>query len=603
MRRRHHSLLSSEDKDLKGYLSDLHEYTTLETLGKGSCGTVYKCQHNSNGWIVAIKELNSHELDESKQKARIQEVHILAACQDLFLLDLVGFSIKPYAIITPYMPCGNLWDLIHTRKENLNSVQKTNIAIGIAHAMKYLHSQKILHRDLKSPNILLDERILPKISDFGLSQFESSLNRQEFTTTANTNHTNNNINFNQNNRYPNQSIPSPPNNLQNTVGTPMWMAPELFDANLHSTASDVYAYGIILYELLTGRPPFEGLNDIQISFHVSRGERPPLPDPMSPISRLIAECWSQAPSMRPTFDEIYRRFEAHEVFFPHCERAGVDDLLNLIRKHDLRKISGIHESSNLVNQIIQIRNNNLSPTSSHNIQPSMNSFSNGMAFSNGMNQNMNSMNQNVNNMNQNMNNMNPNVNGMNQIMNSMNQNMNSMNHNINVMNHNKNDYLQGLLNHYSSNGNIHELGILIVSMPNIDINGKCGGIAPIHAAVISDQLIAVQFLTKLQNIDVNVLDNEGNTPFLLSVKLNKPRITAFLAQFRKVAINAQNVFGFSVLHLMMRLPFEAQNIMVKALAFARDLRVDLLDNAGNDAFGMNLSRKEEFLKRQALYRK
>jgi serine/threonine protein kinase len=222
------------------------------------------------------------------------------------------------------MPGGSLWDAVHAGKPILNPTQKTNIAIGIAHGMKYLHSHKIIHRDLKSPNVLLDDRKLPKIADFGLGRFvnESSAAQQ----------------------------------LTQNLGTPSWMAPELLKNEPYNTPVDVYAFGIILCEMYTEKKPYDGMNGMNVSANVAtKGARPPLPEETSTLAVLIKQCWDEDPARRPTFDEIYTRFENHSVSFPQTENRGVDILIHEIHQHEEIINNAITAAANNLNEVIALR--------------------------------------------------------------------------------------------------------------------------------------------------------------------------------------------------------------------------------------------------------
>jgi serine/threonine protein kinase len=165
------------------------------------------------------------------------------------------------------------------------------VAFGIAVGMRCLHSVGILHRDLKSDNIMLNEDLHPQIGDFSLAKMmnngaERDINRIEMTM---------------------------------NIGTPLYMAPERYSdeerhvVGAYGFAVDVYAYGMILYELVTGIPIWETLagefpSPFQLRKFVNEGQRPQIPSWVSDNYReLITSCWAQDPSQRPTFDQIVNR--------------------------------------------------------------------------------------------------------------------------------------------------------------------------------------------------------------------------------------------------------------------------------------------------------
>ena len=155
------------------------------------------------------------------------------------------------------------------------------IIFGIASGMSYLVDHSILHNDLKPSNVLLDENFNPKISDFGLSQRIA--------------------------RAENES-----NETVSIRGTPGYIAPEIWDNNKHNEASEVYSFGILLYEFAYMKNAFSGLKPLQISYKVQNGERPSFPFSIfrtNVYRSLIERCWSQKPEKRPTFKEIIKELQ------------------------------------------------------------------------------------------------------------------------------------------------------------------------------------------------------------------------------------------------------------------------------------------------------
>ena len=154
------------------------------------------------------------------------------------VLQFVGACKKPpvFCIITAYLPGGSLRKYLHHQEPHsvpLDLVLK--LALDIARGMKYLHSQGILHRDLKSENLLLDEDMCVKVADFGISCLESQCGSAKGFT-----------------------------------GTYRWMAPEMIKEKHHTKKVDVYSFGIVLWELLTALTPFENMTPEQAAFAVSQ---------------------------------------------------------------------------------------------------------------------------------------------------------------------------------------------------------------------------------------------------------------------------------------------------------------------------------------------
>ena len=141
--------------------------------------------------------------------------------------------------MTPrYMANGSLHDLIHVKKLKIDIDRVLEIIIDVAQAMVYLHKKEILHCDLKSSNILVDKNWNIKLADFGLSRIRDPSSRHAL---------------------------SKEKARKLRVGTPNWMAPEILRGEKYEEASDVYSFGIVLLELLTGKIPHRGLSLPQIT--------------------------------------------------------------------------------------------------------------------------------------------------------------------------------------------------------------------------------------------------------------------------------------------------------------------------------------------------
>ena len=322
----------SELNRYKSYEVDMSDYTFSRMLGKGTYGNVWLGNNKYTGWNVAVKELITKELDAQQKSFFKREVEILIKAKDPFLLDLIGFTQKPpYSILTSYMQCGSLWDMVHNRPGTINGTQKTNIALGIAHAMRKLHAKNIIHRDLKSPNILLDDKVLPKVADFGLGRFVGDDVSEKYMTKC--------------------------------VGTPIWMAPEQIHSDTYDKSVDVYAFGMILYEMLTEAVPFKGYSDVQIFQAVEKHMRPEMPSverqpkQVQKLAHLINLCWADDPQRRPTFEKIYNLFSRHVVEFPGCQIHGVEALLKVISDYNEQEQIKEGISAEQISEIIEIREN------------------------------------------------------------------------------------------------------------------------------------------------------------------------------------------------------------------------------------------------------
>ncbi len=217
-------------------------------IGAGGFGEVYKCKWESK--MVAVKTLQKIE-DEDPQAVMAEfmvEMKLMSKLRHSHIVSFLGASIAApkLAIILEFMAGGSLYRAIHRRRRNglgpFPLLKSLWIAFGIAKGMRYLHAQYpvIIHRDLKSPNILLGTNVREvKVTDFGLS-------RLRVTTLVNT----------------------------GPGGTPEWMAPELLRQDPFDEQSDVFSFGVILWELMMCEKPWKDDHPMQIVFKVgSRGEK------------------------------------------------------------------------------------------------------------------------------------------------------------------------------------------------------------------------------------------------------------------------------------------------------------------------------------------
>jgi serine/threonine protein kinase len=192
-----------------------------------------------------------------------------------------------YQIVTRFCPGRSLYTRLHKKVAPLTASDLKRIAYQVATGMEYLHRQDVVHRDLKTLNILLDKYNNAYIADFGLCSKGSS--------------------------------------LRGVVGTPNYTAPEVLGGKLtYGPKVDVYSYGIVLWEMRSRKVPFAEFTPDQIWDHVwSRNWRLMLPAKCSAgLQKLITTCWSQNPSDRPTFADIVRQFEENKISFEDEVNTG-----------------------------------------------------------------------------------------------------------------------------------------------------------------------------------------------------------------------------------------------------------------------------------------
>jgi serine/threonine protein kinase len=151
--------------------------------------------------------------------------------------------------------------------------QMLKIALHTARGLEYLHDCNLIHRDLKSVNLLIDEHYNAKVCDFGLSRIIAPKNQ----------------------------------NMTGNVGTVSWIAPEVFEKQPYDAKADVYSFGVVMWELYTKQVPFQDLNTFEIPIAVIKGERPAIPKECpKEYAKLMQSCWHKKPAKRPTFQKIVK---------------------------------------------------------------------------------------------------------------------------------------------------------------------------------------------------------------------------------------------------------------------------------------------------------
>lgn len=207
------------------------------------------------------------------QKDFTQEIYILRKIRHKNVVQFIGACTRPpnLCIVTEYMPRGSLYDYLHKQKGTFKLPSLLKVAIDVSKGMNYLHKNKILHRDLKAANLLMDENEVVKVADFGVARVQD----QSGVMTAET-------------------------------GTYRWMAPEVIEHKPYNHKADIFSFGVVLWELLTGKLPYDHLSPLQAAVGVvQQGLRPTIPTHTHPkLAELIERCWQHDPSLRPEFSEL-----------------------------------------------------------------------------------------------------------------------------------------------------------------------------------------------------------------------------------------------------------------------------------------------------------
>lgn len=245
-----------------------------DKLSEGGYGIVYKGRWQETK--VAIKQIKveivqQQKLDEFKNECAVMEV-----IRHPNIVQYLGACTKrpDLCIVLEYCDRGSLWQVLHDKKIKMTWEFRKRLALDIAKGVYYLHTRNppILHRDLKSLNVVLDRACNAKLADFGWTRQKAK-------------------------------------KMTAKIGTYQWMAPEVIAAFKYSEKADVFSYGIILWELLTRKPPYYGIDGTEVSLKVVKEDfRPPVPKDEknypAEFVDLMKRCWEREPSQRPYFDEI-----------------------------------------------------------------------------------------------------------------------------------------------------------------------------------------------------------------------------------------------------------------------------------------------------------
>uniref|UniRef100_A0A0N7ZBZ4 mitogen-activated protein kinase kinase kinase n=1 Tax=Scylla olivacea TaxID=85551 RepID=A0A0N7ZBZ4_SCYOL len=274
-------------RDLEPVEIDFNELGLEEVIGVGGFGKVYR--GTWKGQEVAVKAARQdpdEDISVTIENVR-QEAKLFWPLKHENIVALKGVCLQEpnLCLVMEYARGGSLTRVLQQRKVIGPSVL-TDWAIQIARGMNYLHSHapvRIIHRDLKSSNVLLSESIdnndlqfkTLKITDFGLAREVSKTTRMS------------------------------------AAGTYAWMAPEVIKTSTFSKASDVWSYGVLLWELLTGESPYKGIDTLAIAYGVAMNKlwlHIPATVPEA-WRKLMKSCWELDPHARPTFIDILKKLD------------------------------------------------------------------------------------------------------------------------------------------------------------------------------------------------------------------------------------------------------------------------------------------------------
>ena len=256
-------------------------YKVLQPLGEGSFGKAFLCKKESDGSLCVIKQILIEGMDQKEKDEVLNESTILSKLDHPNIIKFydVFESKKPkhmINIVTEYADGGDLSEKIKEKKNKNNNFTESEILdyfTQICLAIKHIHKKKIIHRDLKSGNIFLMKNGFVKLGDFGIAKgFQKTMDK-----------------------------------AKTMVGTPYYLSPEILENKPYDSKSDIWALGVLLYEMMTFKMPFNANSLPMLSVKIMRGNYIPPPTIYTKdLRELVAKCLTVDAKLRPTIDEILK---------------------------------------------------------------------------------------------------------------------------------------------------------------------------------------------------------------------------------------------------------------------------------------------------------
>jgi len=243
-------------------------------LGEGSYGSVFKGLDKRDGTTVAIKVLEVENEDTSELQ---KEIAILQECDSPWIVSYRGTyeTDGNIWIAMEYCGAGSLCDLMAICEKTLDEDQIAAVMKMSLEGLKYLHEHKLIHRDIKSGNILLNHEGECKLADFGVSAQLTTISAKRKTV----------------------------------IGTPYWMAPEVLQSSAYDFKADIWSLGITAIELAVGEPPHCNVHPMRAIFMIPTSDPPTLPDPQNwshEFNDFVRLCCIKDPKNRPSADTLLR---------------------------------------------------------------------------------------------------------------------------------------------------------------------------------------------------------------------------------------------------------------------------------------------------------
>lgn len=265
----------------------MEKYERIRVVGRGAFGIVHLCLRKADQKLVILKQIPVEQMTKEERQAAQNECQVLKLLNHPNVIEYYENFLEDKALMIAmeYAPGGTLAEFIQKRCNSLLEEETIlHFFVQILLALHHVHTHLILHRDLKTQNILLDKhRMVVKIGDFGISKILSSKSK-----------------------------------AYTVVGTPCYISPELCEGKPYNQKSDIWALGCVLYELASLKRAFEAANLPALVLKIMSGTFAPISDRYSPeLRQLVLSLLSLEPAQRPPLSHIMAQ--------PLCIRA----LLNI----------------------------------------------------------------------------------------------------------------------------------------------------------------------------------------------------------------------------------------------------------------------------------
>lgn len=275
------------------------KYVKRKLLGQGSFGSAWRVEESATGRVLAAKVMDLNNMSAKDRGFVTNEVKCLSRCNNAHIvrcedsLERNGMLL----IVMEYADGGDLYKQIRARQQTMRYFREHEVVfifLQLCLALDHIHTNKMMHRDLKTANILLTTTGLVKLGDFGFSrQYEDSLSNPVGSTFC---------------------------------GTPYYLSPELWHRQPYSKKSEMWALGVVLYEVMALKRPFGGRNMDDLINNICNSNHPPLPSCFSEELRTICnDLLSIDPARRPALRQLF-----HQPFI----RANLHTLQRSVERHN-----------------------------------------------------------------------------------------------------------------------------------------------------------------------------------------------------------------------------------------------------------------------------